>query len=445
MINPVSAPEIIPPLHRKTVGTVLNIFLLRCFSLLLANVLYFVIERFYGTGAVGSFGIYFSFISIGGLLASYGFGNAVLKLSGAASGDRDLAMLGHGYRKMLRLTSFTATGIALIIVLLGRDLAAIFLKDPNLAPVFYGSAMVLLPYCLLDISSEVIRGRGKTNLYIIFKETGLWVVAAPVLVFLIMTHYGPFSPVIAHALAVVVFAVVALMVCQELLRTEREWAVTGSTLKELLKLSVPMQLSKGLNWTAHWIDILIMGVFLGAPQIGIYMVLNRLAAFADQVSYSINVYVAPRIAYHHQQQRGKHLSQLTRDSVRYGTLTVIPLALLLAIICQPLLSWYGADYASAWIAFLILLLSGLIDTACGPVGYLLNMTGKEQSSVHIMVTTTLLRVIFLLVFVGYLQWGLLGAALAHLLFVVVWNLVSLVVIRQHLGFLPVYIPTFKKN
>ncbi|MEM6820880.1 MAG: hypothetical protein AAF558_02900, partial [Verrucomicrobiota bacterium] len=96
-------------------------------------------------------------------------------------------------------------------------------------------------------------------------------------------------------------------------------------------------------------------------------------------------------------------------------------------------------------AFLILLLANFIDTTCGPVGYLLNMTGKEQSFVHIMIGTTMMRVILLLVFVGYFQMGILGAALSHLGFTLLWNLLSLVTIRKHLNFQSLYIPFYSNK
>ncbi|MEM1157237.1 MAG: MATE family efflux transporter [Verrucomicrobiota bacterium] len=435
--------EVIPPLHSKTVKTVLNIFLLKCFSLFLTTALYWVIEHFFGAEAVGAFGFYFSVISIGVLLASFGFGNAVLKLSGAASNEYELADVSQTYRIMLRMAASAAAALSLLILVSAEQMAKVFLNDANQASVFYCAAIAILPFSLLEISSEVIRGRGKTNLYMIFKEAGIWVVAAPILFFLLSAHYGYMSPIFAHLIGVVILSVLGILVTQELLKTKEGIAGTALKIKSLLKLSFPMQMSKGLNWSSLWIDILIMGVFVGPDLVGVYLVLNRVAAFAQQISYSINVYVAPRIAYHYQQKRMQHLSQLTRDSVRYGVWIVIPFILFLAMAGKPILIFFDQDFVIHYLPFIILLLANFLDTSCGPVGYLLNMTGKEQSSVHIMVTTTLVRIIFLLLLVGYMQMGLLGAALAHLGFVLVWNVISLVVIQKHLGFIPAYIPFWK--
>lgn len=435
-----SSAEVIPPLNRKTVKTVLNIFLLKCFSLLLTTLLYWIIEHFFGAEAVGAFGLYFSIITIGVLLASFGFGNSVLKLSGAASSEQELADVCQTYRIMIRIAASAAAGLSLLILLTAESLAELFLDDGSRAPVFYCAAIAILPFSLLEISSEVIRGRGKTNLYMIFKEAGIWVVAAPILFFLLSSHYGYMSPIFAHLVGVMILSVLGILVTQELLKTKEGQSGTALKIKSLLKLSFPMQMSKGLNWSSLWIDILIIGAFVGPDLVGVYLVLNRVAAFSQQISYSINVYVAPRIAYHHQQQRMQHLSQLTRDSVRYGVWIVIPFILLLAAAGKPILGVFDEGFVMHYLPFLILLLANFVDTSCGPVGYLLNMTGKEQSSVHIMVSTTVVRIIFLLVLVGYFQMGLLGAALAHLGFVFVWNLVSQVVIKKHLGFYPVYIP-----
>jgi len=432
--------ERIPPLHRKTVKAVVNIFLLKCSSLLLAQLLYYIIDRFYGADAVGAFALYFSVITIGGLLASFGFGNAALKLSGAVGSEEELLQVAHAYRIMLRVTAIASGLVALLVLLFARQMAELFLDDAERAPVFTCSAVAILPFALLEISSEMIRGRGKTNLYMIFKETGLWLVAAPVLLFLLSAHYGYLSPIISHVVAVMMFSVVAIFVVRELMKGSREGSGVGMTLKSLLKLSVPMLMSKGLVWVSLWIDILIVSAFITSKEVGIYLVLNRLAAFAVQVSYSINVYVAPRIAYHYQQNRFRHLRQLTCDSVRYGVWIVLPFILLLGLAGRPVMGFFGEEYLLAYFPFLILLASNFLDTASGPVGYLLNMTGKEQSLVHIMIFCTISRIILLLVTVGYLGMGLMGAALSQLGFTVLWNAVSLFVTYQHLKFLPLYIP-----
>ncbi|MEM6885438.1 MAG: MATE family efflux transporter [Verrucomicrobiota bacterium] len=440
--------EVIPPLHSKTVKTVLNIFILKCFSLFLTTALYWVIALFFGAEAVGAFGFYFSFVTIGVLVASFGFGNAVLKLSGAISSEQELVDVSQTYRIMLRLAASASAVLSLLILILAEYLAEVFLDDGAKASVFYSAAIAILPFSLLEISSEVIRGRGKTNLYMIFKEAGIWVVAAPILFFLLSSHYGYMSPIFAHLIGVVILSVLGILVTQELLKTKEGLSGTALKIKSLLKLSFPMQMSKGLNWSSLWIDILIIGPFVGPELVGAYLILNRVAAYAQQISYSINVYVAPRIAYHYQQKRMQHLSQLTCDSVRYGVWIVIPFIILLGVAGKPILGLFDNEgnevqVISHYLPFVILLLANFVDTSCGPVGYLLNMTGKEQSSVHIMVTTTIVRIIFLLVLVGYFEMGLLGAALAHLGFVLVWNIVSLVVIQKHLSFIPAYIPLWK--
>ncbi|MEM6823295.1 MAG: lipopolysaccharide biosynthesis protein, partial [Verrucomicrobiota bacterium] len=330
--------EIIPPLQSKTVKVVANVFLLKSCSVLLAVILHFTIDHFYGPEGVGAFGLYMSVITITGLLASFGFGNAALKLSGAVGSDQELASVQSAYNMMLRLTSVAAGVCAVFVLFSAQKMSEVFLDDPYKAPVFYCSALAILPFALLEVSSEMIRGRGKTNLYMIFKETGLWLAAAPVLIFLLVSQYGYLSPIVSHLVAVLMFSVVAILVVQELLKPAEEVEHPNSiSISNLLKLSLPMLMSKGLLWAGFWIDILIAGVFMGGADIGIYLVLDRIAAFGKQVSYSINVYVAPRIAYHFQQKRLKHLEKLTKDSVRYSVWILAPIMIILAIVAKPVL------------------------------------------------------------------------------------------------------------
>jgi O-antigen/teichoic acid export membrane protein len=88
------------------------------------------------------------------------------------------------------------------------------------------------------------------------------------------------------------------------------------------------------------------------------------------------------------------------------------------------LSWFGSDYTVGATALMILVVGQFINVACGSVGYLLTMTGKEKVMRNIMLVTALVNVGLSIYLVQ--DFGMKGVAFATAFSIVLWNIWAMI-------------------
>ena len=80
-------------------------------------------------------------------------------------------------------------------------------------------------------------------------------------------------------------------------------------------------------------------------------------------------------------------------------------------------------------------MGSVINALCGPVMYLLNMTGKEKAARNIIIVASVLNVVLNLTFIP--TYGLIGAAYATSISTVIWNALAVVQIKKEYGFISI--------
>ncbi|MEM9445168.1 MAG: oligosaccharide flippase family protein [Verrucomicrobiota bacterium] len=404
------------------------------------------IASFFLVQGNGVFAIHLSIVGVVGLLATMGFGNAILKLSASHYKD-EIDILKQDYVTMITAALLILFTIPVpLIWVLAESLAEHFGGDATSALLFQISALTLIPHCMLEINVEVIRGIGKSYAYVVFKEVGI---AGVMLISMFMMMQSSVEdiliPVKSHAIGVIVFSLLCfLMVIRSLYlgKSKKVRGGSGHSLWYLMQISLPMMLSKGLVFILPGIPILVLGFFTDSKEVGIYWMAYALSLFARVISYSMNVVVAPAIASHYKLGEHDQLLNIVKRSVRLTFWISLPILLGMMALSSKIMGIAGAEFISGWPVMCVFLVAHLVDMICGPVGYLLTMTGKERVFAVTTSICTFTTVVTLFVLCPLFQG--LGAALAYLVFFVIWNLSSIRFIERHLGFSPIYIPGITK-
>src|SRR5581483_2352029 len=126
----------------------------------------------------------------------------------------------------------------------------------------------------------------------------------------------------------------------------------------ILRFSLPQTLTAMLFFTIVWTDTLLVGRFRTAAEVGVYTIVGRLLTPATLVSTAIGQMFAPRIAAH--DARG--------DRGTFSTMLIVA--------ATPLLALFGPKYKSGATALAILAAGQLINTAAGPLGQVINLSGR---------------------------------------------------------------------
>ena len=129
------------------------------------------------------------------------------------------------------------------------------------------------------------------------------------------------------------------------------------------------------------------------------------------------------------------MKKITKN-IGYMNLAIsTPIFILLLIFPSFVLDCFGEEF-SAGVAPLIVLATGqIINAICGPVMYILTMTGKEKKARNIIIVASVINLglNFYLIPIH----GLMGAACATAISTVVWNVLAVIQIKKEYGFISI--------
>jgi len=157
-------------------------------------------------------------------------------------------------------------------------------------------------------------------------------------------------------------------------------------------------------------DKVILGVYLDARSVGIYVVAATIIQFLPIALQSVNQIFSPMIADLHARGETAMLNRLFQTLTKWVAGLTLPLVAVVAIFSRVLMRIFGQDFEVGWAILVIGSLGQLVNCAVGSVGYLLLMSGNQRRLVRIQVVTAVVTVGCCLLMVP--RWGLAGAAIA---------------------------------
>jgi len=114
------------------------------------------------------------------------------------------------------------------------------------------------------------------------------------------------------------------------------------------------------------------------------------------------------------------------------------LFVLIVVFSEFVLDIFGNEFEIGKNTLIILAIGQFINAVSGSVGFLLNMTGKQRIFKNIFLIAVIINVV--LNFILIPKYGMVGAAIATMISVAVWNIVSVVYIKLEFNIRTFYLP-----
>jgi O-antigen/teichoic acid export membrane protein len=203
--------------------------------------------------------------------------------------------------------------------------------------------------------------------------------------------------------------------------------IRGWPLVSLLNFSVPQLLTSLLFYAILWTDTLFLGRFGTSAEVGVYSVLATLLTPATVVSTAMGEMFSPRIAAEDGRGDRRALAKMLKRVTHWNTTVSIPFFAVLALVPTGLLSVFGGAYETGATALAILATGQLINTAAGPLGQVLNMSGRQYLTMTnnaLVAGLNATACIFLIP-----RYGMTGAACSTASSLTVVNLIKLLEVR----------------
>jgi O-antigen/teichoic acid export membrane protein len=174
--------------------------------------------------------------------------------------------------------------------------------------------------------------------------------------------------------------------------------------------SFKMWLSAILDTTGQYLEVVVIGLFLGPTAAGFYFVATRITNGFAMISGSISDYATSRISGLYYSGARNELQVVLRTLGIVGAVLVCAALVMVIVTGKALLWMFGEPYVAAYPALLVLAAGASIGALAGPAPHVLLLTGHEGAYPRIMACGLVLR--FLLIAALTPMYGLMGAAIA---------------------------------
>ena len=150
--------------------------------------------------------------------------------------------------------------------------------------------------------------------------------------------------------------------------------------RPMLRTGWPMLLGSAMFLVMSWTDTLLLGHYLEEDQVGIYRVAFRMAAVVTLVQAAVNSYAAPLFAERHAAGDRAGLKSALRQTTLLNMAFSVPAFVALVAVPAWWMGWFGDAFAVGATCLVWLAVGQVVNALCGPVMYLLNMTGHERQA-----------------------------------------------------------------
>jgi O-antigen/teichoic acid export membrane protein len=296
-------------------------------------------------------------------------------------------------------------------------------------------AAALIPWTLFQVWAEHLRARERWVGYGLLQSSVLLGAAA---VFMVLIPESQADSPSLYVFTIV--SAVMLFWLPSFLRGDRRVPGVVSlrqslgVLRPLRSTATSMFLTGTLFMIMTWSDTLMVGYFLDAESVGFYRVAFKIATLITFAQFAVNAQIAPQIS---AAWKAKDLQGLQASVHRVALLNAalgLPAFIVLTGWGDFFLSFFSensSEILAQTDLLRILCIGQIVNALCGPVMYLLNMTGHESSARNTMTLAVVVNILANAALIPTLD--LEGAAWATTLTMSLWNLWALVAVYRKTG------------
>lgn len=201
--------------------------------------------------------------------------------------------------------------------------------------------------------------------------------------------------------------------------------------RQWVKLSLPFTLLGGADVLYAHVDIIMLGWLRTTDEVGFFRVAVQGATLVAFGLQSLIAVIVPHFARLFTVNDLIRLQRLVTVSSRVIFLFSFPIGLAFIIFGEEIVTGvFGNKYSDSYVPLAILAGGQMINSVFGPAGSLLVMTGHENYSIRVLWRTTFLNITLNAILIPTL--GIVGAAIASAISLIVRNILLFLAVRQRL-------------
>lgn len=423
--------------NRPTAKDSVVAFLFKGFGLFFSFLFNMLIARFYGASVTGVYFMALNFITIGFTISTYGFQNTVLKEVSFHFAINNNSKVYKVLRFCLTVSIVLATVVTLALIATSTFFQNTVFHSPGLASgINYLSGYVLFVTVIL-ICAEYLRGVNELYKCFLVKDCLAGGISCVILLIFKFFNAGDLSIYISYVGGIASVAVLTIYFVAKSIKKLNLTAADNSvfTYNSIKSMSWNFFVISAMNTIAKWNDVFFIGLFEKSADVGVFAIAKRTAYLVSFFAVATNSVITPKFAQYFAKGEYFKLKRLYKNSIVYLSIFSVPILGVTILSTKFILSLFGHEFMSGVSIFIIIMIGQVISIITGPCTFVLSMIGQEKILRKITVAFTLVYIVGSFFAIKY--FGILGAALANLIFISSNNIVNFLIVVKKLNTLAV--------
>jgi O-antigen/teichoic acid export membrane protein len=401
------------------------------------------LARMLGADGLGVYHLSLTFVLIASVVGRVGMDAAMLKFAATSHAAMDGRRLAAVHRMGMATASMGCGVVAASTFLASDWLALRVYSDPAIAGPLRLMSLALVPFAMLSLYGELLKAGHRQALSSLVQGAALPLLSLMLLFVFAGRIKDANGAAIIYLVASVLVCLTGYFLWRRIIPPEKSPTTEPLKFRDLIATAMPMYGSAMADVVMTFSDVLILGMFATAADVGIYTAAARTALLTRFLLLANSSVAAPRFAALHAANDKAGVARLAVRSTLLTTVSSVPLLLIFLIFPEKILSLFGPNFEAGAQALIILTIGQFVNAATGPVGYLLNMSGFHRIEGRIAVAGAVITVGLCFVLIPI--WGILGAAAANAIATASCNLLRVYYAKLLLGILMLPVPSYFRS
>lgn len=396
-------------------------------NLVIAFLLQTILARWLGAFDLGLYTMVVTVQEIAMLVAGLGISAALVKYAAEYQENRDRLFQTTSSAFIISIIFGLVVGV--LLYFLSGTVASIF-DMPQLSPLLKLLAIALPFLCLFQVVLGLFNGfrRMKNWAYLMILRNCLMILLTVILVWL---GFGIEGTVFGMVFSAVGGCIFGLYLSRKYLHLTFQGFFKNA--KKLVLFGIQVVGANAVSIIANRVDIMMIGYFLTATEVGYYSVAVTISMLFDVIPNAIQGISYPATAEYWSKKDHWSLQKMIDKSMKYSACILLPLGLGVGFFAKEITTTiFGAEFIYAALPLSILLIARVVRGATvQPIGASFSGRGRPDIGLKIDALSSVLNIGLNIVLIP--RFGIAGSAAATTISLLVGAVIFIALLPRMLG------------
>lgn len=392
------------------------------------------VARVIGAEGLGIYALGLNTLSLFAVFASLGLPTTIARFVARYRGIGQRERVRPLFFRALRVLILSSCALGGLMVLSSRWISEVVYGEPDLARYLPFFALLLPVGVVIGLCSGYLRGSKEVARQVAITSFLRFPAKIGLTVALFAFGWALPAYVAAEVSSQLFAAAILAFAVARRLPAAAAAAPRRGLDREVKIFAATMMGMNGLSFLTTKVDQVLLGILLPVEQVGVYSIAMTSALFVPILLSSLNSIFGPIIAELHARGETALLQRLFQTTTKWCLGVTWPLVAVVLLFSQALMGLFGAEFEAGATCLSVLALGQMVNVSAGSAGYLLLMCGYQRAKIKAIIAMAILTVVLNLLLIP--RWGILGAAAAGAIGLVITNLVWLWMVRYYLRITP---------